>query len=93
MKNWCDRDAGEGPVQAVNITVVVDGEQRSVWRRRSEVMKWYVPVGVISPRESVTGPRRTSFQTANGSRRDSKTASISDYGTILLMVGVFIPAG
>jgi len=44
-------DAGAGPVQAVNLTILVDGERRSVWRRQSEVMKWYVPVGAISLRE------------------------------------------
>lgn len=44
-------DPGTGPVQAVGLTVVVDGEVRSVWRRQSDVMRWYVPVGVISPKE------------------------------------------
>ena len=44
-------DPGTGPVQAIDVSVVVDGEVRSVWRRQSDVMKWYVPVGVISPKE------------------------------------------
>jgi hypothetical protein len=44
-------DPGTGPVKAIDVTVVVDGEVRSVWRRQSEVMQWYVPVGAISSRE------------------------------------------
>src|SRR5256884_2794405 len=45
-------DPGTGPVQAVDVSVVVDGETRSVWRRQSDVMTWYVPVPAISPEES-----------------------------------------
>ncbi len=37
-------DPGTGPVQAIDVSVVVDGETRSVWRRQSDVMTWYVPV-------------------------------------------------
>jgi hypothetical protein len=44
-------DAGAGPVQAINLTIVVDGEKRSIWRRQSEVMTWYVHVGAISANE------------------------------------------
>jgi len=44
-------DPGTGPLQAINLSVVVDGDVRSVWRRQSDVMKWYVPVGVISAKE------------------------------------------
>src|SRR5436189_5603186 len=46
-------DPGTGPVQAIDISVVVDGETRSVWRRQSDVMTWYVPVGAISPKGRV----------------------------------------
>src|SRR2546428_7614131 len=42
-------DPGSGPVQAIDVSVVVDGETRSVWRRQSDVMNWYVPVHPISP--------------------------------------------
>ena len=41
-------DPGTGPVRAVNITVVVNGAQRSVWRTEAEVRRWYVPVRLIS---------------------------------------------
>lgn len=41
-------DPGTGPVRAVNLTVVVDGAERSVWRRESELRNWYVPVRVIA---------------------------------------------
>src|SRR5881409_2096180 len=44
-------DPGTGPVQAINVSVVVDGGVRSVWRRQADVMKWYVRVGAISPQE------------------------------------------
>ena len=37
-------DPETGPVQAIDVSVVVDGEVRSVWRRQSDVMKWYVPL-------------------------------------------------
>ena len=40
-----------GLVEAINVSVIVDGGTRSVWRRASDVKKWYVPVGVISTRE------------------------------------------
>jgi len=46
-------DPGSGPVQAIDVSVVVDGETRSVWRRQSDVMTWYVPVRAISPKECV----------------------------------------
>src|SRR3989449_4390009 len=53
-------DPGTGPVQAIDISVVVDGETRSVWRRQSDVMNWYVPVHAISPKECVwTAPGLT----------------------------------
>jgi len=41
-------DPGTGPVSAVNITVVVNGAERSVWRTEAEVRRWYVPVRLIS---------------------------------------------
>ena len=44
-------DPGTGPVRAVNLTVVVDGEERSVWRREGELRNWYVPVNVIAPQD------------------------------------------
>src|SRR5437870_6193646 len=44
-------DPGTGPVQAIDVSVVVDGGVRSVWRRQSDVMKWYVRVGAISAKE------------------------------------------
>ena len=40
-------DPGTGPVKALNLTVVVDGRERSVWRRETEVRNWYVPTHVI----------------------------------------------
>src|SRR5207245_11684741 len=46
-------DPGSGPVQAIDVSVVVDGETRSVWRRQSDVMTWYVPVRAISPKDCV----------------------------------------
>src|SRR3989442_12484341 len=46
-------DPGTGPVQAIDISVVVDGETRSVWRRQSDVMNWYVPVPPLSPKKWV----------------------------------------
>src|SRR2546426_1047847 len=53
-------DPGTGPVQAIDVSVVVDGETRSVWRRQSDVMTWYVPVRAISPKECVwTSPSLT----------------------------------
>src|SRR2546426_202274 len=53
-------DPGTGPVQAIDVSVVVDGETRSVWRRQSDVMTWYVPVHAISPKECVwTAPGLT----------------------------------
>src|SRR2546425_12599542 len=53
-------DPGTGPVQAIDISVVVDGETRNVWRRQSDVMNWYVPVHAISPKECVwTAPGLT----------------------------------
>jgi hypothetical protein len=44
-------DPGTGPVEAINVSVVVDGQIRSVWRRQSDVVKWYVPVHAISPKD------------------------------------------
>src|SRR2546423_8540641 len=53
-------DPGSGPVQAIDVSVVVDGETRSVWRRQSDVMTWYVPVRAISPKDCVwTAPGLT----------------------------------
>jgi len=53
-------DPGTGPVQAIDVSVIVDGETRSVWRRQSDVMTWYVPVHAISPKECVwTAPGLT----------------------------------
>src|SRR2546428_7942735 len=51
---------GSGPVQAVDVSVVVGGGTRSVWRRQADVMNWYVPVHAISPQKCVlTAPRLT----------------------------------
>src|SRR2546422_3939867 len=33
-------DPGTGAVPAINVSVVVDGEVRSVWRREADVMTW-----------------------------------------------------
>jgi len=53
-------DPGTGPVQAIDVSVVVDGDIRSVWRRQSDVINWYVPVHAISPKECVwTSPGLT----------------------------------
>ena len=41
-------DPGTGSVEAINVSVVVDGQVRSVWRRQSDVMNWYVPEQAIS---------------------------------------------
>src|SRR3989441_353621 len=46
-------DPGSGPVQAIDVSVVVDGETRSVWRRQSDVMTWYVPEPAHSPKDCV----------------------------------------
>jgi len=43
--------ADTGLVAAIDLSVVVDGLQRSVWRRESEVRQWYVPLRVISAAE------------------------------------------
>src|SRR5881409_473438 len=43
-------DPGSGPVQAIDVSVVVDGETRSVWRRQSGVMTGYGPVVSIQPK-------------------------------------------
>lgn len=53
-------DPGTGPVEAIDVSIVVDGEVRSVWRRQSDVMTWYAPVRAISPKECVwTSPTLT----------------------------------
>src|SRR2546430_8991166 len=58
-------DPGSGPVQAIDVSVVVDGETRSVWRRQSDVMTLYVPVPAISPKDCVwTAPGPTGGSTA-----------------------------
>src|SRR5437879_13826349 len=52
-------DPGSGPVQAIDVSVVVDAETHSVWRRQSDVLTWYVPVRAISPIDfawTTTGP-------------------------------------
>src|SRR5256712_6107633 len=46
-------DPGSGPVQAIDVSVVVGGGTRSVWRRQSDVMNWYVPVPALSPEKCV----------------------------------------
>src|SRR2546429_2941579 len=60
-------DPGTGPVQAIDVSVIVDGETRSVWRRQSDGMTWYVPLHALSPKEGVwtapSPPRRTSHPT------------------------------
>ena len=33
---------GDAKVAAINLSVIVDGETRSVYRREEEVMRWYV---------------------------------------------------
>lgn len=38
-------------VSAINISVLVDGQLRSVWRRERDVRRWYTPRGKISPAE------------------------------------------
>ena len=43
-----DPGGGASPVNAINISVVVDGGVRSVWRREIETRNWYVPMGMIS---------------------------------------------
>src|SRR3989454_2847914 len=57
-------DPGTGPVQALDVSVVVDGETRSVWRRQSNVTTWYLPLHAISPKKGVwtapTLPRGTT---------------------------------
>src|SRR3989442_13560036 len=53
-------DPGTGPVQAINVSVVVDGEVRSVWRREADVMTWNVPVHAIAPKACLwTAPNLT----------------------------------
>ena len=53
-------DPGTGPVPAINVSVVVDGEVRSVWRREADVMTWYVPVRAIAPKACLwTAPSLT----------------------------------
>ncbi len=49
-------DPGTGPVEAINVSVVVDGQVRSVWRRESDVMSWYVPDHAISPNQCLWTP-------------------------------------
>jgi len=49
-------DPGTGPVEAINLSVVVDGQTRSVWRRQDDVMNWYVPVRGFSPKECLWTP-------------------------------------
>lgn len=36
-------DYGSEEVSAINISVLVDGEMKSLWRREKDVMGWYVP--------------------------------------------------
>jgi hypothetical protein len=36
-------DYGSEEVPAINISVLIDGGMRSLWRREEEVMYWYVP--------------------------------------------------
>src|SRR5205809_6126760 len=44
-------DPGTGPVQAINVSVVIDGVVRSAWRRPADVMTWYVPVHPTSSQD------------------------------------------
>ena len=46
-------DPGNGgtPIPALNISVIVNGETRSVWRREIDAQKWYVPMGRISAQD------------------------------------------
>src|SRR2546428_14073241 len=46
-------DPGSGPVQAVDVSLVVDGGTRSGWRGPSHGTTWYVPVRAISPQQCV----------------------------------------
>ena len=53
-------DPGTGPVAAINVSVVVDGQVRSVWRRESDIMNWYVPDHAVSPKNCLwTSPGPT----------------------------------
>src|SRR2546422_3474352 len=53
-------DPGTGPVQAIDVSVVVDGGTRSGLRRQSDVITWYRAVRAISPEECVwTSPNLT----------------------------------
>lgn len=48
-----------GPLQAIKLSVVVDGVERTVWRRMAQVVNWYVPRGVISAEQCQwTSPNR-----------------------------------
>jgi len=38
-------------VSAIDISVLVDGEVRSVWRNERDVHRWFTPRGKISPAE------------------------------------------
>src|SRR2546427_7776304 len=40
-------DPGSGPVPAIDVSVVVDRENRRVWRGQSEGLNWYVPAPAI----------------------------------------------
>src|SRR2546427_11034295 len=58
-------DPGTGPVQAIDVSVIVDGETRNAWRGQSDVMTWYVPVHAISPKKWVwttPGPTGREWQ-------------------------------
>lgn len=53
---------GSEQVRAVNISVVVDGEKRSLWRREEEVMNWYVRADHTNcPKEGERDYRGTFF--------------------------------
>src|SRR5437667_12860947 len=41
-------DPAAGPVKAIDVPVVVEGETRSVWRRKQNVRPWSGPVPAIS---------------------------------------------
>src|SRR2546427_9971200 len=54
-------DPGSGPVQAIDVSVVVDGGTRRVWRRQADRVTWYVPGRAISPKDvAQTAPGPTA---------------------------------
>jgi hypothetical protein len=58
---------GAAKVAAINISVIVDGETRSVYRREEEVMRWYVRADLPTH----PAPELCSGETASRSLRPS----------------------